>query len=316
MSRVLITGSSGFVGRALCERIAAEGGEFVRAIRQGVGTDSSVAVVGNVNADTNWSSALDKVDVVVHLASRVHVMHEESTESLAAYRSVNTDGTLNLARQAAQLGIRRFLFISTAKVHGEGRGTPYSVDDPANPVDAYSVSKWEAECGLIKLSSEFGMEVVVLRPPLVYGPGVAANFLRMMEMLKSGFPLPFSRVENLRSLVFVGNLVDLIVLCLEHPQAAGRTFFVSDGEDISTPDLLLRLGHALNSPAKLFPAPVSLLNAGLGLIRQQATAQRLLGSFCVDIARTRELLKWSPPVGLNAGLRLTAESFLRSQSGR
>ena len=312
MSRVLVTGSNGFVGRALCEQLAARGVSFVRTTRREDHVAPASVVVGELSGDTDWSMALSGVDVVVHLAGRVHVMRDNAVDPLAEFRRVNTQGTLNLARQAAAAGVRRFVFVSTVKVNGDGGPLPYAEDDLPVPQDAYARSKWEAECGLREISGATGMAVVILRPPLVYGPGVSANFLRMMQMVKLGMPLPLGRINNLRSLVFLGNLVDLIVVCMTHPMAANRTFFVSDNEDVSTSDLLRRLGRALHKPARLLPIPGALLNAVLRLLGKEAVAQRLLGSLTVDVSAARETLGWSPPLSVDEGLQRTAGHFLDS----
>ncbi len=253
------------------------------------------------------------VEVVIHAAARVHVMHDESSDPLAEFRKVNVDGTLNLARQAAEAGVGRFIFISSIKVNGEGTpvGVPYVADGQAAPADPYGISKMEAEQGLRALAAETGMEVVIIRPTLVYGPGVKANFLNMMRWLHKGVPLPFGAIYNQRSLVALDNLVDLIVTCIDHPTAANQTFLVSDGEDLSTTELLRRMGVALGKPARLLPVPSRLLEAGAAMLGKQALAQRLCGSLQVDISKTRELLNWSPPVSVDEALRKTAEHFLR-----
>ncbi len=317
MSRVLVTGATGFVGRELCRRLESNNVDYVKAIRHDDTNRFRTVAVGDISATTDWTLALIGVDVVVHLAGRAHILHDEETDPLAAFRSVNVDGTVNLARQAGAAGVRRFVFISTVKVLGEGGAKPYCEDSQPAPIGSYAYSKWLAECGLFQAANESGMEVVVLRPPLVYGPGVSANFLRLMQMVYSGWPLPFGRVcNNSRSLVFVDNLVSLIVVCLSHPLAAGRIFLVSDGCDLSISDLLSRLGLALHKPAVLIPVPVSVLKAGFLLLRKPSVAQQLLGSLQVDISRTRELLGWFPAVGVDEGLRVTGEYFLHSISTR
>ena len=269
-----------------------------------------------VSPAEDWSEALTRVSTVVHCAGRVHIMTEQATDPLREFRQINVDGTLNLARQAAEAGIRRFVFLSSIKVNGESTnsGCPFTADQQPEPGDPYGVSKMEAELALRSLTSHTGMEVVIIRPPLVYGPGVKANFLEMMRWLARGFPLPLGAVtQNKRSLVALDNLVDLVETCIDHPAAANQTFLVSDGEDLSTAALLRRLSLALGRPARLMPVPVGLLKLGAGLLGRSAVAQRLCGSLEVDIGKTRELLGWSPPVSVDEGLRRTAEYWLNLQ---
>jgi len=243
-------------------------------------------------------------------------MHETANDPLAEFRKVNVDGTLNLARQAAAAGVRRFIFISSIKVNGEGSalGAPYLADAKPAPADPYGISKMEAEQGLRALAAETGMEVVIIRPVLVYGPGVKANFRSMMSWLNKGVPLPLGAIHNQRSLVALDNLVDLIVTCIDHPAAANQTFLVSDGEDLSTTELLRRMGAALGKPARLLPVPAFMLQAGAALLGKRDMAQRLCGSLQVDISKTRELLNWTPPVSVDQALAKTAAHFLHDQS--
>jgi nucleoside-diphosphate-sugar epimerase len=314
--RVLLTGATGFVGRGLLERMSSQVDlELVAAVRkQALGLPGNVASrqVSGLEADANWRAALEGVEVVIHSAARVHVMHDESSDPLAEFRKVNVEGTLNLARQAAEAGVRRFIFISSIKVNGEGTplGSPYRADAQPQPADSYGISKMEAEQGLRALAAETGMEVVIIRPTLVYGPGVKANFLSMMRWLHKGVPLPFGAIHNQRSLVALDNLVDLIVTCIDHPAAANQTFLVSDGEDLSTTELLRRMATALGKPARLLPVPSWLLEAGASILGKKALSQRLCGSLQVDISKTRELLGWTPPLSVDAALRKTAAHFL------
>ncbi len=314
--RILLTGATGFIGRGLLERVSTEVSlEPVAVVRNSAARLSKhVATfrVAELEADTDWQSALERVDVVIHCAARVHVMHDTSFDPLAEFRQINVNGTLNLARQAASAGVRRFIFISSIKVNGEGTelGKPYFSDCHPAPLDPYGVSKMEAEQTLFVLASETGMEVVIIRPVLVYGPGVKANFRSMMNWLNKGVPLPLGAIHNKRSLVALDNLVDLIVTCIDHPNAANKTFLVSDGEDLSTTELLRRMGQALGKPARLLPVPASLLRAGAAMLGRGAVAQRLCGSLQVDISKTRELLGWTPPVSVDEALRRTAEHYL------
>jgi nucleoside-diphosphate-sugar epimerase len=318
--RVLLTGANGFVGRGLLGRLSSQFGfELLAAVRKPVSDFPEYVVsrqISGIEADTDWREALARVDVVIHTAARVHVMHEASSDPLTEFRKVNVEGTLNLARQAAAEGAHRFIFVSSIKVNGEGTpaGMPYLAEAQAAPSDPYGISKMEAEQGLRALAAETGMEVVIIRPTLVYGPGVKANFLNMMRWLYKGVPLPFGAINNRRSLVALDNLVDLIVTCIEHPAAANQTFLVSDGEDLSTSELLRRMAAALGRPARLFPVPGRLLEAGAALLGKQALSQRLCGSLQVDINKTRELLGWAPPVSVNEALRETAKHFLEKQS--
>jgi nucleoside-diphosphate-sugar epimerase len=242
-------------------------------------------------------------------------MNDVSADPLAAFREVNVEGTLNLARQAAASGVKRFIFISSIKVNGEGTepGTVYTADDVPAPVDPYGISKLEAEQGLRVLAATTGMEVVIIRPVLVYGPGVKANFLSMMRWLYRGVPLPFGAVRNRRSLVAMDNLVDLIVICSDHPAAANQTFLASDGEDVSTTDLLRKLARALGKSAFLVPIPVWLMSGVATLLGRRPLSQRLFGSLQVDISKNRQLLGWTPPVSLDKALSLTAQHFLDSR---
>ena len=250
--------------------------------------------------------------MVIHAAARVHVMNDVVADPLAAFRETNVAGTLTLARQAAQAGIRRFIFVSSIKVNGEATapGTFFSVSDQPAPLDAYGVSKAEAEAGLRQIAQGTGMELVVIRPPLIYGPGVKANFQSMMRWLQRGVPLPFGSIDNKRSLVALDNLVDLIALCVDHPAAANQLFLAADGDDMSTPDLLRRVAFALGTRARLLPISARLLIQAAALIGKPAVAQRLCSSLQVDISAARDLLGWQPPLTVDQGLRQTAEWFL------
>jgi len=311
--KVLVTGANGFVGAALVQRLLVDelATEIVATVRSSVcdlPTGVERIVVGGIDEANDWRVALTGCEVVVHLAARVHVMADTAANPLEEFRRVNVQGTLNLARQAASAGVRRFVFVSSIKVNGEATqpGRPFTADDAPTPLDAYGVSKMEAEQGLRELAAQTGMEVVIIRPPLVYGPGVKANFVAMMRWLKRGVPLPLGAIHNQRSLVALDNLVDLLVTCLTHSAAANQTFLVSDGEDVSTTGLLRRMGQALGRPARLVPVPASWLKLAAAMVGKRDVAQRLCGSLQVDISKTRELLGWVPPVSLDEGLRRAA----------
>jgi nucleoside-diphosphate-sugar epimerase len=299
----LITGASGFVGQALCRRLP-----DARAVTRR-GDAASGFVVPAIDDATDWSGAFDGVQAVIHLAARVHVMDEQAADPLAEFRRVNTAGTLNLARQAAAAGVRRFVFASSVKVNGESTqpGRPFTADDVPAPEDPYGISKAEAEQGLHEVAAQTGMEVAIIRPPLVYGPGVKANFASMMRWLARGVPLPLGAItENRRSLVALDNLVDLLCVCLDHPAAANQTFMAGDGEDLSTTALLTRMGKAMGHPARLLPVPPALLSLGAGMLGRKTFAQRLLGSLQIDIGKTTALLGWTPPVSVDEALRRAA----------
>jgi nucleoside-diphosphate-sugar epimerase len=313
---ILVTGATGFVGGALVRRLAADpsfDGVVAAVRRKAEALPEGVAqvLVGDLLPATDWRRALQGVDAVVHCAARVHVMRDDSTEPLQAYREVNVSGTLNLARHAADAGVRRFVFVSSIKVNGEATqpGHPFTADDVPAPLDPYGVSKLEAEQGLREIEAQTGMEVVIVRPPLVYGPGVKANFASMMRCLARGIPLPLGAIQNARSMVALDNLVDLLVTCVKHPAAAGQIFLVSDGEDVSTTELLRRIALAMGKKPFLLPIPAFVLEWGTALLGKRDVAQRLCGSLQLDINKTRQLLDWTPPVSLDEGLHRATEGF-------
>lgn len=306
---ILLTGGSGFVGRAMVHALQHRG----TVLRQASRTPAPGAVfIAAIDGATDWSQALSGVGTVLHLAARAHLLHDDAADPLTAYRAVNTAGCLRLARQVAAAGVRRFVFVSTAKVHGESTspGRPFTEAMAPAPHDPYALSKWEAEQGLAAIAERTGMEVVIVRPPLVYGPGAKANFAALLRAVARGCPLPLAAIDNRRSLVGLDNLVDFLLLCLEHPAAANQTFLVSDGEDLSTPDLVHRLSRAMDRPARLWPVPPAVLQAGAALLGRRAAAERLCGSLQIDIAKARTLLNWSPPVSVDEGLRRAAAGLV------
>ena len=313
MATVLLTGATGFVGGALARRLSVYGQySLVLACRRQVMAPPrwiKSMVVGDIGQETDWSAALSRVDVVVHLAARAHVFKDLASNPLAEFRKINTEGTLALARQAAEVGVRRFVFISSIGVNGNQSTQPFNEHDPPRPVEPYAISKYEAEQGLSKIAEETAMEIVIIRPPLVYGPNAPGNFGRLLRWVDHGIPLPLGAIHNKRSLVALDNLVDLIITCLDHLAAANQTFLVSDGEDLSTTELLRRMGLALGCPARLIPMPASLLEAGAAFLGRREMAQRLCGSLQVDISKTRTLLGWNPPISVDEGLRRTARKF-------
>ncbi len=318
--KLLLTGANGFVGKSLCQRLLMKKNKIVAPVRSLDSLPShellqSMPITG-LQDSIGWLNMLDDVEVIVHLASRVHVMNEFSDDPLAEFRKINVDATLSLARQAAEAGVKRFIYISSIKVNGEETlpNQPFTAEDPLLPVDPYGISKYEAEKSLLQLADDTKMEVVIIRPPLVYGPGVKANFLNMMKWLYKGVPLPFGSIHNKRSLVALDNLVDLIITCIEHPAAANETFLVSDDEDLSTSELLTRVSRALGKRSWLLPVNQKVLEFGLGLIGKKDLAQRLCGSLQVDISKAKKLLNWSPPVSVDEALSETAKHFLERRT--
>ena len=307
MRRVLVTGASGFVGRGVMARLAEDGsGQLpVAGIRRTAGAFRDVCALGPLEEFGAGVALPEGLDAVVHLAGRAHVLDESEADPLEVFRRVNVEGTLNLARQAAEAGVRRFVFVSSVGVNGNVTSArAFTERDVPAPQEPYAVSKHEAEQGLRALAADTGMELVIVRPPLVYGPGAPGNFGRLLRWVQRGVPLPLGAVtRNRRSLVALDNLVDLLVTCLDHPAAAGEQFLVADGEDVSTAGLLRRVGDALGRPARLLPVPVGMLRAGAVALGRREMARRLLDSLQVDISHTRETLGWEPPVSVDEGLR-------------
>ena len=311
--KVLVTGASGFVGRAIWLRLnALQGTTAVGSTRSEVGLFAEAGLpsvtVNELSSTTDWTVPLHGVTAVVHAAARAHVMKDTNADPLSAFRRVNVDGTLALARQAAEMGVRRFVFVSSIKVNGEVTqpGQAFTADDDPAPLDAYGISKMEAEKGLQEIAAKTGMQIVIIRPPLVHGPGAKGNLATVQRFLHRRIPLPLGGINNYRSLVALDNLVDLIATCLTHNAAAGHTFLVSDGEDVSTTDLLRRMGQAMGRPARLIPVPATWLEYAARVLGKQEVAKRICGSLQVDIEKTRRVLGWSPPLTLDEGLRIAA----------
>lgn len=311
---VLVTGANGFVGRTLCVELTRRGYIVRGACRElshATGLPVEIVVVGDIGADTDWSSALAGVDAVVHLAARVHVMRETATEPLAAFREVNVAGTEGLARAAAVHGVKRFVYVSSIKVNGEATSNkPFAPDDVAKPDDAYAISKWEAEQTLWGIAKETRLEVTVVRLPLVYGPGVGGNFLRLLKLIERGVPLPLASIDNRRSMIYVGNLVDALIACTVHPAAAGNAYLINDGEDISTPRLIGELARLMGRSARLWPFPSTLLRSIGWLIGKADEVERLIGSLQVDSSRIRNELDWIAPFAVHQGLAETVRWFV------
>jgi len=308
LKRVLITGSNGFVGHFLSSYLRENAYDIIYTYRhlpdEVGGEDNRHFSVGNIDSRTQWQSALNDVDMVVHLAARVHVMQETEADPLSAFRTVNTHGTMNIARQAVQAGVKRFVYLSTIKVNGEQTGkTSFYADDEPNPRNPYALSKFEAEQQLLALGQETGLEVVIIRPPLVYGPGVKGNFRRLIQLVKKSIPLPLAGINNARSLVNIQNLCAFIESCLSHPGAVGEIFLVSDGQDLSTSELFEQIAVAWGKKSRLFYLPQSWIRVIMQLLGRHSEYQRLFGSLQVDISKNEQLLGWIPEVSVAEGCR-------------
>lgn len=309
--KVLVTGANGFVGRRVCAELERQGHTVRGAVRdmsRAEGLTGEIVPVGELQ-NAAWTHALSHIDAVVHLAARVHVMKETAADPLQAFRADNVRATEALALAAVAKGVKRFVYVSSIKVNGEGGAQPFSADDPAQPSDPYGVSKWEAEQRLRCLAAETGVEVTVVRPPLVYGPGVGGNFLRLLQLVRRGIPLPFGAIQNRRSMIYNGNLADALIACAVHPDAAGKTYLVSDGEDLSTPELVRRLAAAMGKPARLVPVPAGVLRLAGALTGKGAEIDRLIGSLRVDTNRIRQDIGWTAPYPASQGVHETVAWF-------
>jgi UDP-glucose 4-epimerase len=307
--RVLVTGANGFVGATLCTQLAALGYEIVPAVRR----QSGIANELIVHDSASWRFALKDVRCVIHLAGRAHVMHDQEQDPLKAFRESNVNATVELAKRSAEAGVRRFVFVSTIKINGEENANEggLSHDDPVNPRDPYAISKWEAEQILWRVSAETGMQVVVLRPPLVYGPRVKGNFLRLLQAVERGWPLPFGRIQNKRSLIYVGNLISAINFCMVHQAAAGKTLMVSDNDDLSTPDLICCMATVLGKNPRLLPVPPIIMYSLAKLVGKDDTVNRLFGSLYLNINPILQM-GWLPPYTMRDGLIATADWYMKN----
>ena len=319
MKTIFITGSTGFVGTALCRRMLLEGWRVCAAVRtlfdqERLPPGIESVPIGSIGPETIWAPLLAGMDIIVHLAARTHVTRELDQNSLQAYLSINVEGTERLARSAAAAGVKRFIYLSSVKVNGAGKEEPYSELDAPAPKDAYGISKTEAEKVLHRVSAETGMQIVIIRPPLVYGPGVKANFLRLMQIVDRRIPLPMSRIQNSRSMIYRDNLVDAIMTCIVEKNAAGKTYLVSDGEDVSTPELIRRIAASLERKACLFPVSPKLIQRAGKCIGITSVVYRLLGTLTVDSSRIQKELNWTPPYTMERGLEETAKWFKRQKS--
>lgn len=309
----MVTGANGFVGQALCAEAIRRGLHIKGAIRSAcdLPIGAEPVIVGKIDGGTDWASALHSVDVVIHLAARVHVMKDAAADPLSEFLQVNLHGTANLARQAVRAGVKRFVYVSSIKVNGEqtGETVSFTESDKPNPQGPYAVSKWQAELALQRIAQETGLEVVVVRPPLVYGPNVKGNFISLLSAIERGLPLPLARANSMRSLIYVGNLVDALITCATHPAAAGQTYLVSDGEDVSTAVLAEKIANALGRSNRSFHLPPTMLRAMATFVGRSEQIGRLFGSLRVNDEKIRGELSWSPPYTLEQGLLVTANWY-------
>lgn len=315
--KILLTGAGGFIGSALCIHLRQPKHSLIGVVRNSstlLPDGIQRNIISNLSHDTDWTTSLCGVDTIIHLAARAHIFKEQSINPLAAFRATNTAATLNLAQQAAAAGVSRFIFISSIGVNGNQTfSKPFTFKDKPNPAEHYAISKHEAEIGLKRIAALTGMEVVIIRPPLVYGANAPGNFGKLIKTLAGRIPLPLGSIHNYRSLVALPNLIDLITTCIDHPAAANQTFLVSDGEDLSTTELLTRLGQNLSKPARLLPVPQKLLETALNLIGKKAIAQRLCGNLQIDMTYTCQTLNWKPPVSVDEALYQTAQAYLQAK---
>jgi UDP-glucose 4-epimerase len=313
---ILVTGATGFIGQRLIQHLLAQTSfnisALVRDRNHSFPAKIKILLVPTIDGDTDYSSYLDNIDIVIHLAARVHRMGDLGSSSYLAYKATNTDGTSRLAEQAANAGVKRFIYISTIKVNGELTtiGAPFTADDTPQPSDPYAVSKHKAEQALQSLSKTTGLEYVIIRPPLVYGPGVKANFEKLIGLIHRNIPLPLGAINNQRSLVSIDNLISLITQCITHPQAANQVFLVSDDKDLSTTALLEMIAEAMNRPVRLLPIPETILTYAAKLFGKSDIAKRLIGNLQIDLSKTKSLLDWQPEITPEEGIRKATQSFI------
>jgi UDP-glucose 4-epimerase len=316
MKKILVTGANGFVGKVVCAELAVRGFEVVAAVRAapaGAATHANPALltvsVGNIDGKTDWTEALSGCCAVIHLAARAHILNDTVADPLAAFRETNVEGSLQLARSAARAGVQRFVFVSSVGVNGNQNSRPFSETDSPVPAEPYAVSKLEAELALREEAARSGMELVIVRPPLVYGPECPGNFLRLLKLLSTAVPLPFGALHNRRSFVGVWNLADFLATCAIHENAAGNVFLVSDMADVTLPELLQGLAHGMGEKASLFSVSPALLRALARVLGKAGLFDKLCGNLTVNAAHARTTLGWTPPVALAEGLRRTGNWY-------
>ncbi|MDB2655799.1 NAD-dependent epimerase/dehydratase family protein [Candidatus Pelagibacter bacterium] len=315
MKNILVTGASGFVGQQLCETLKNFNYNVYKAVRKieiNKPQDLRKIEIGKIDNNTDWSKALKNIDCVIHCAGRAHRSNEQS---IKIYHETNVEGTKNLAEQCVKFGVKRFIFLSTIKVNGEKteKNLSFKHDDLPFPTDEYGVSKWQAEKILKEISKKCGLEIVIIRSPLVYGPGVKGNFLRLMNLTFKKIPLPISKIDNLRSFVGIENLIDLIICCIKNQTASGKIFLVSDCKDVSTPELIAFLGNTMKKSQYFIPMPIILIKFLAKILNKSSEVERLTGNLQVDCTYTCEVLNWKPPVDIKDGLRKTVEWYLKNR---
>lgn len=321
--KILVTGATGFIGQKLIQYLLEYTDATLHLViradnlpnfeAQRYNHRIIITRVDNISSNTNWQETLVDCQVIIHAAARVHIMNEQSRNPLKAFREVNVEGTLHLAKEAALRGVKRFIYLSSIKVNGEysSLDKPFGPNDIAMPEHPYSISKYEAEQGLMNIAEKNVMSVVIIRPPLVYGPGVSGNFLRLIQLLQKGMPLPFGGLnKNKRSFVSVNNLITLIVKCIDHPQAANQIFLVSDDDDLSTTELFCKIRQLLSSHTLLVPVPSWVLNGTAVLLGKKAEMMRICGSLQVDISKSKQLLHWLPTESVDNALYRTIENYI------
>jgi len=318
--KICVTGASGFIGKELCVQLLKEKYNVVATVRNikssifSLHKNLKISEVTNIDINCDWSETLSGVNCIIHCAARVHVMKENKKDALEIYRKINVEGTRNLAEQAFRVGVKRLIFLSTIKVNGEKTsGSYFKNTDTPSPKDTYSISKWEAEKALQEISQKTGLEVVIVRVPLVYGKEVKGNFLRLLNIVAKGIPLPFSKVRNLRSFLGIDNLIAFLIHCIDHPKASGQTFLLSDNEDISTRDLIKKLAKAMQKPPRLFPVPIFFLRFLGKVIGKSLEMDRAINCLQIDSSYAYKFLGWKPTTSLNEGLFKTVQWYLNSK---